>query len=159
MKPHLSKEAVEQAASEICLMPFFPSSDVQARAMLMRYFFDMCHTDDQVLWLSKRYVTLFPKWAGLRELRATFCSKFTPRDDIEVYSETYIDGIPSENEIPETVMLPAPRSSPLQLTESPEMRQLVQDLALATTMPEPRRPRTVAEIETELYKPHPVKGA
>jgi len=158
MKPHLSKEAVEQAASEIYLMPFFPSSDIQARAMLMRYFFDLCHTDEQVIWLGKRYVTLFPKWAGLRELRAVASAKFKPRDGIEVYSETYIDGIPSEKIVP-TVMLPASRSEPRQLTESPEMRQLVQDLALATTMPEPRRPRTISEIEAEIYKRHPVKGA
>jgi len=125
IKPHLSREAVEQATAEIFLMPFFPGSDIESRAMVMRYFFDICHTDEQVLWLGKRYVTLFSKWAGLRELRAVACSKFKPRDGIEVYSDTYIDGIPSER--PE---------APLQLGPmNEESRKLLAGLMKSTEFP------------------------
>src|SRR5271165_60975 len=94
--PHLSKDAVDQSVAEIMLMPFFPANDAYAKALLIRYFFDMCYTDEQALWLAKRYTTLFTKWSGVRELRAVASAKFKPKDGIEVYSETYMDGIPSE---------------------------------------------------------------
>jgi hypothetical protein len=125
MKPHLSKEAVEQATTEISLMPFFPSSDIPSRAMLMRYLFDICNTDEQALWLAKRYVSLFPKWAGLRELRAVACSKFKPRDKVEVDSESYIDGIPSEK----------PQEPFKELPMSAEAKQLLAGLMKSTEFP------------------------
>jgi len=137
MKPHLSREAVEQATAEICLMPFFPSSDVHARAMVLRYFFDLCNDDEQVLWLAKRYVTLFTKWAGLRELRAVACSKFKPRDGVEVYSETYIDGIPSEKPS-EPLQLAGPENIKLldgHVSADPEADHLVLDMVPLKSLP------------------------
>jgi hypothetical protein len=148
---HLSKGAIDQGVAEVALMPFFPSSDPEARAMLIRYFLDICHTDDQVLWLAKRYVTLFPKWAGLRELRAVACGKFKPRDEVEVYSEGYPDGIPAEKE--PRPMIEAPRRDQLAgVSADPESRQLIADIMESTSLapwvpPAERRARERREIQ------------
>src|SRR5271166_5469024 len=94
----LSKSVVEQAVTEIAMTPFFPGSDDESRAVLLSHLDQICSTDDQVRWLANRFTIVFPKWPGLRELRALACSKFRPKDGVEIYSEAYPDGIPSEAE-------------------------------------------------------------
>lgn len=139
---------------QICLMPFFPSSDLNARVTVVQYFFDICNTDEQVLWLAKRFVMLFPKWPGLRELRAVACSKFIPRDKVEVYSESYADGIPSEVEsTPTCGLLPSADRATIEANQIPlleghvsadtEADKLVLDMVPVKTIPpipEYRRP-------------------
>lgn len=116
----LSKNIVEQAVTEIAMMPFFPGSDDESRAVLLKHLYQLCSTDDQVRWLAGRFTTLFPKWPGLRELRALACTKFRPKDGIEIYSDAYPDGIPSEKEL-------RPVEDRKQIT-SPECRALISGL-------------------------------
>jgi hypothetical protein len=93
-----NREIVDRTIGRLALMKFFPASDVVARATVMAELMEMCANDEQVEWIGKRMSALYTEWPGLRELRAVFCSKFKPRDGIEVNSTDarFIDGIPSE---------------------------------------------------------------
>ncbi len=78
-------------------MAFFPS-DVDSRFGIAEDMADMCDTEEQAAWLVKRMVHLFPKgWPGAGEMRAVYCSKFKPRDGVEVPSAAFPLGIPSES--------------------------------------------------------------
>jgi hypothetical protein len=86
---------VAEIVGELTLLRYFPADPI-ARTALVREICDMADTEDQVRWLVTRMLKLYQVWPGLGEVRATFCSKFKPRDGIERYSEVYADGIPSE---------------------------------------------------------------
>ncbi len=161
----LTKEGLNRAAARIALMPFFPSSDPNARAVLIEELGSICLSDAHAQWLAIRMGQVFKKqWPGLGEMRALYCKRFKPVDGYEVASECFPDGFASEDElgqlqikglpapIPALEMVPPRR----QISESVELRQLVAEIAESVKMPEPRRPRTVQEIEADLYKPHPV---
>jgi hypothetical protein len=88
-------QKVAEIVGELTLLRFFPSDPI-ARTALVREICDMAASEDQVRWLITRMLKLYQVWPGLGEVRATFCSKFKPRDGVERYSEVYPDGIPSE---------------------------------------------------------------
>jgi len=161
----LTKEGLNRAAARIALMPFFPSSDPNARAVLIEELGSVCESDAHAQWLAVRMGQVFKKqWPGLGEMRALYCKRFKPVDGYEVASECFPDGFPSESELGQLEIkgLPAPMKAldPVpetrQISESVELRQLVAEVAESVKMPIPRQPRTVTEIETELYKKHPV---
>jgi hypothetical protein len=154
----LSRDVIDRAMGRIALMKFFPSSDTVARATVMLELIQMCSTDDQVEWLSKRLTVLYTEWPGLRELRAVFCSKFKPADKIEVNSADarFIDGIPSEQ--PAEEWKPALESGQRLLTggteefsADPELDELIHQLATEKTLPA-IQVRTKEEIERDLYQ-------
>jgi hypothetical protein len=91
---------VAEIVGELTLLRYFPADPI-ARTALVREICDMADTEDQVRWLVTRMLKLYQVWPGLGEVRATFCSKFKPRDGVERYSEIYTDGIPSEHLISE----------------------------------------------------------
>jgi hypothetical protein len=62
--------------------------------------------DEQLAWLIRRATALYNQWPGLSEIRAVYCSKFRPRDGIEVNSGVYLDGIPSERAAAPVLALP-----------------------------------------------------
>lgn len=105
----LNPSIVSRAVDDICLLKFPPSES--SRPALVRMLAEMCSTDEQVLWLSKRLLQLFKEWPGANEMRAVFCSKFRPRDGVEVHSEAYPDGIPSEKPERNFTMLPTARET------------------------------------------------
>jgi hypothetical protein len=157
----LSERALDQAMGRIALMKFFPSSDSVARATVMLELISLCSKDEQAEWLSKRLTVLYTEWPGLRELRAVFCSKFEPRDKIEVTSADprFIDGIPSENPVaewkPTANLESGQRLLPGEVepfTVDPELEKLVSELAAKKVMP-PIERRTKEEIERDLYRP------
>jgi hypothetical protein len=78
-------------------MKFFPS-DPEARIGIADEIADMASDEDQVRWLVKRVPKLYREWPAMHEIRSVFCSKFKPRDGLEASSDTYLDGIPSENQ-------------------------------------------------------------
>lgn len=163
----LTREGLNRAAARIALLPFFPASDPNARAVIIEELGSICESDAHAQWLAVRMGQVFKaKWPGLGEMRALYCKRFKPVDGVEVGSEAFPDGFPSESELGPLQIkgLPAPlKALPTvpktrEISESPELRQMVVDLSESVKMPEPRRPRTIAEIEAELYKPHPVKN-
>jgi len=78
-------------------MKFFPG-DVDARMGIVEAIGEMASDLDQVRWLAKWLPKRYQEWPGMHEVRALFCTKFKPRDGVEVYSTVYLDGIPSERE-------------------------------------------------------------
>ena len=113
---------------------FFPS-DPDARLGIAEEISEMADNADQVRWLVKRIPKLFSEWPALREVRAVFCSKFKPKDGIEVYSQVYLEGIPSEAESAGYQIAAAPV---LQLSgdtqapsDDPDLAALVQRVSAA----------------------------
>jgi hypothetical protein len=157
----LSRDVIDRAMGRIALMKFFPSSDTVARATVMLELMQMCSSDDQVEWLSKRLSALYTEWPGLRELRAVFCSKFKPHDGVETNSADarFIDGIPREE--PDKEWRPALEPGQRLLTgeteqfsADPELEKTIHLLAESARMPAGLiERRTKEEIERDLYRP------
>ena len=78
-------------------MSWFPDG-AGAKAALMGVLGKMCHDDASIVWLAETTAALHGKWPGLGEVRAIYCSRFRPKDGIEIYSTVYPDGIPSQCE-------------------------------------------------------------
>jgi hypothetical protein len=98
----LSQEVINETVARISLMPFFPSSDPGARAIITKEIIQMATSDEQVIWLGYRMQQLYPKqWPGIVELRACFCKRFKPADGVEVNTATYFQegGFPTEAEL------------------------------------------------------------
>lgn len=116
-------------------MKFFPS-EPDARIGIADEIAAMATDEEQVRWLVSRLPKLYREWPAMHEVRAVFCSKFRPKDGIEVYSETYADGIPSERE----ALLALPAAQPKQLpagepaSASPSIAATIADLARAKDM-------------------------
>lgn len=92
----VSALALNEALDVLAQLKFFPS-EPGTRAEIGNLIGRMCANDTQVCWLAARAVALFNEWPGPLELRAVYCSKFTPLDGFEVHSTVYPDGVPSEN--------------------------------------------------------------
>jgi hypothetical protein len=92
-------QRVSDIAGRLAALKFFPSDDA-ARLAIMEMIGDMAETEDQVLWLVKRMLSLYNEWPGPKELRALFCSRWTPRDGLLAYTEVYTflnGGYPAES--------------------------------------------------------------
>ena len=94
--------------SELALIKFFPS-DPGARTALVRIVCGMAANTEQIRWLVDRMLRLYPEWPGVNEVRACFCSRFRPLDGHEANSTIFLDGLPSEREVPGYPSLPPGR--------------------------------------------------
>jgi len=92
------RKATEKIA-ELGMLPFFPTEQ-NARTGVIGIVCSMADDNHQVDWIIRRCLQLWSKWEGPSELRAVFCSKFKPKDGIDVFSQLpqFLDGIPSEAE-------------------------------------------------------------
>ena len=79
---------IAEIVAKLCLLKFFPNES-PARIALMEMIGDMASNEDQVRWLVKSALAIYDEWPGPRELRALFCSRWTPRDGIKAYSQIY----------------------------------------------------------------------
>lgn len=86
-----------QAVARLGALKFFPT-DPHAQTGIVQIVCEMAADDSQVDWLVNRMIGLYNDWPGPRELRACFCSRFKPKDGRECHSMIYVDGIPSERE-------------------------------------------------------------
>ena len=91
----LTPETVSAAVAKLGLMAFFPS-DPEVRVALVPILMDMIDTKEQLDWLTSRALKLYPRWPGVSDIRALYCSRYKPKDGEEAYSEIYQDGFPSE---------------------------------------------------------------
>jgi len=85
--------------AELRILKFFPAEKEMLTALL-RLVGNMCRTEDEVRWLVDRMTngSLYSEWPGPQEMRACFCSRFPPKDNINMDSTIYVDGIPSERD-------------------------------------------------------------
>jgi hypothetical protein len=162
----LNAKIVAEAIDRLSLMPYFPM-DPGAKKELGKAMAEMCATDEQVQWLCRRMPQLHDKWPGEREMRAVLCSKFRPKDGLEMESDIYADGIPSEN--PERNLLGAAldpkRLSPfaqdiarkrlkeLVAAENKDLYDAVTATEFTSGKPDANRPqKTLTQLEAELVE-------
>jgi hypothetical protein len=89
---------ISRAIAGLKLMKYFPS-DEDACIELAKDFSEMAESEEQIEWLVRRVQNLYNEWPGIREVRSVFCSRFKPKDGINAYSTTYLDGVPPERPI------------------------------------------------------------
>lgn len=128
----ISEQALLVAAGRLLAMPFCPADELVKMAILDELP-EIVEDDDQLRWLIARVLKLYNQWPGLSEIRAVYCSKFRPRDGVEVYSAVYPEGIPSEQ--PEILpALPPPRATK-ELTGDAKFEAELQRLAKLKQFP------------------------
>lgn len=124
----MTDDEVTMAVEACSAMPYFPAAG-GARAMIGLELGRMCGSLQQALWLVSRASQLYTNWPGIRELRATLCGKYKPADGLEVCSEVYADGIPSEKES----MRQITSGEPAQITDA-QSGKIVAEIAAARRM-------------------------
>jgi len=81
------------------MLKYFPAGNPAVLEGLLILVGDMCRSEAEVEWLVKRMTSgLYAEWPGPAEMRACFCSRFPPKDGINVYSSIYPDGLPPSKE-------------------------------------------------------------
>jgi hypothetical protein len=177
-----SEKAIRRGVANLSLMKF-QSGDEDTRAALSQALEQICSTDEQVDKLTEHMPRVFPEWPGVYELRACACSMFKPKDGVNADSARYPEGIPTPRELKHPELLAIPPAArrldlPIQeqikaarqlaagnqrsieagtFTVDESLQDLVREMAAATAIPPPKQRRTIAEIEADLYKKHPVK--
>lgn len=137
----LTPDAATAAVAKLGLMAFFPG-DPDVRAALVTVFMEMIDTQEQLDWLVARALKLYGRWPGVAEIRALYCSRWKPKDGVETYSETYVEGFPSERK--QEPPGDAPRGAPV--TRTTDLDVEVKKAAAVKQMPTPK-PITHADIE------------
>jgi hypothetical protein len=145
MSAPLDVRKVAEILGGLTLLDYFPS-DPAARGALIELVCSMAQNEDQVQWLVRRMTSgLYNQWPGPREVRACFCSKFKPKDGIEVDSTVYPDGIPSERPRPQLALPPLPVGR--LASGDQDIERTVLNLAeLKRIEPNGARPQRVPEI-------------
>jgi hypothetical protein len=92
----MNPEEVLDMVGELSILKYFPS-DPAARIAVARLAATMANDRNQIRWLITRMTSgLYSEWPGPGEMRACFCSRYKPKDGIDIGSSVYVDGIPSE---------------------------------------------------------------
>ena len=104
----LDAREVARILGALCALNFFPAED-KARWAIFRIVGDMATDLDQVRWLARRMLELFDTWPGPRTLRAVFCSRFAPKDGINLNCCESLPGgtVPPERPVLATAELKA----------------------------------------------------
>jgi hypothetical protein len=126
----ITQEVLLKAVGAIMAMPFFPTGEPLVQAAVAEMLSKMVSGDEELEWLIRRVTALFNAWPGTSEIRAVYCSRYKPKDGIEVFSGMYPEGIPSER--------PAPSLPPL-----PPGRLLSADAKLDTAIRNPAEVKTI----------------
>lgn len=82
----LTPETAALGVEGLCeTLAYAPRTEV-GEAMITNALLSMCSTGEQALWLVQRAFTLHVKWStcGRPGLRQILCSKYPPKDGIEV---------------------------------------------------------------------------
>lgn len=126
---------VNEMLSGLTLLRYYPAED-GARLALAELVARMATTKEQIHWLVQRVLSLHNEWPGPLVLRQIFCSRFPPRDGVDVFSTAeFPEGVPAEHQIE------AP--APLQLPDGhvasvdPELERAVCELAAAKDLNNP----------------------
>ena len=107
LPPVLTKQEVAICLEMLAALPFFPLES-GARVAIGDEISFMCRDFSDACWLSQRMVRLYPRWPGAPELRLVYCSARMPLDGVQplvLTSETFPDGIPSEDPAREAAQL------------------------------------------------------
>ena len=104
-------------------LKFFPS-DSEARIGIAEEVSRFVSTENQLDWLVRRVNRIYRDWPGVLEIRAVFCTKFSPLDGQQAIFGT---SSPAYDVLDPEVL--EARENALRLTARPAMRQLTGDVA------------------------------
>lgn len=91
----MNLKRVLEALAGLAMLKYFPASNEAVLAALARLVVNMCRSEAEVEWLVDRMTSgLYSEWPGPLEMRAVYCSRYSPKDGINAYSQVYPDGIP-----------------------------------------------------------------
>ena len=78
------------------LLRYFPQDEI-SKAAIMRFVDSLVNNAKELAWLRDSMINRVGEWSGSKELRGIFCSKFRPKDGIEIDS-THADFSPVSGE-------------------------------------------------------------
>jgi hypothetical protein len=84
MGEQFTKRDLEEAVSDLGMLPFFPRESAASVMMLLA---KLCNNRQQLRWLIDEVVNKIGTWPGPKELRGIFCTKFDPADGVDAWSE------------------------------------------------------------------------
>ena len=127
--------AVEDLAA---LMPHYGAlaSDV-ARLAVARQLQEFVCDPEELAWLVREAPLRYPAWPGIREIRALYCARFSPRDGVVVDSWVYEGGIIPGVVDPPHLIADGPRGALISANAGDALMVRV----LADAMPPPAAPR------------------
>ncbi|HVY93999.1 MAG TPA: hypothetical protein VHA14_14660 [Bryobacteraceae bacterium] len=79
------REKIIKAVGDLAALKYFPS-DEGARVALMELLDRMVSTPEQLRWLVRTLIDRVGEYPGPAEIRAVFCTRFRPKDSVEVWS-------------------------------------------------------------------------
>ncbi len=68
-------------------------SERRGRLAVARQLQEFVCDPEELAWLVREAPLRYPAWPGIREIRALYCGRFSPRDGVVVASRVYEDGI------------------------------------------------------------------
>lgn len=128
----MNPEKILKMVEELASLKYFPSGNEGVLLAITRLIGSMCRTEQEARWLIDRMTSgLYAEWPGIAEVRACFCSRYPPKDGMNICSGVYLDGIPSEHSDvrqisgPEMLALPPGH----EFTADPELEATLKDVA------------------------------
>jgi hypothetical protein len=81
------KQHIVKAVDMLACLKYFPA-EAGAREAIMLLFERMISIPEQIEWLVRTMIDEVGEWPGPKEVRGIFCSRFKPKDGVEVYATT-----------------------------------------------------------------------
>jgi hypothetical protein len=79
----IPKSAIKKAVEDFGILRYFPV-DAGTRVAVMSLLEQMVRTPDQLAWFGRTMINEVGEWHGPKELRGVFCTRFRPKDGVEV---------------------------------------------------------------------------
>ena len=77
------QSTIARCVGQLAMLKYFPADEF-ARAGIMQLLMSMAETPEQVSWLTRKILEMCDEWPGPVTIRGIFCSKFKPKDGIDV---------------------------------------------------------------------------
>ncbi len=137
----MTSEEATMIVEMLSVLPYFPNK-AGAQSLIADEIQSMCQAFEQGVWLARRMSQLVSKWEGLREMRAIYCSKYSPKDGLDATSTLFLDGVPSERAFGPAAIaganplaIAAPEMTLADKEANAELQEVVQIMAVAKELP------------------------
>jgi hypothetical protein len=78
-----SHQIMEALRAMRSVIPFFPNEDA-ATAIISTVLVKLVRTPEELNWLTTAAIISMTKWEGIPQLRALYCTRYTPHDGLPV---------------------------------------------------------------------------
>jgi len=161
----MTAQQLREAVSELHVLKFWPKGESEDLT-IMSFLDRLVSTPQQLRWLVNTLIDQVGTYDGTDQIRAVFCSQFTPKDGVQAYlkpghslyktEDEYIADWKKKEEAErerrfERYRLMAANqrllTGDVEPSTEPEPEALVASLAAKKAMPELKRPQVPTEIE------------